>query len=150
MERNQHEFVDRILRFWRGRGIPHLEGVTPATLEAFERERNIWLPDEMKAFYLATNGLRVPGTSETDDRYYDFWPISELNLTPSAELEFADVQQSAWTFSIELKEAGAEPKGTVYVSLPAPIPIAPSFGSFIDLYIADDERLYPSSWYQGD
>jgi hypothetical protein len=142
-------FVHRLLEYWDACGIPRLSGVTRAELDLFECNNGVSLPNELREFYLATNGLRVPGSQGVDDRLFDFWPLRDLCRVAHAPSKFffADVQQAAWEFAIEV-EGDADPKGAVYILMAPPVKVAPSFASFIDLYMANDESLYAWSWYQ--
>lgn len=139
------DYLNRLLTSWRARNIPFLPGLPEAQVVAFESETGVTLPDDFRAYFLATNGLHVPGTKEADDRNYDFWPLADLwrDAADPDQLYFADYLQRAWQFAIEL---GEQDRGSVYVAYGAFIKIASSFAEFIDLYIADDVSLYPISW----
>jgi hypothetical protein len=141
-------FIERVIGHWRSNSVEYLPGVSEDELRSFEHLLDIRLPDDMCALYLATNGLRVPGTDGVDERNYDFWPLTELQLAEGspAALYFADFQQSSWTFAIGLVGDGTVRRGAVYVAAGRFIEIAHSFAHFMDLYIEDDDSLYWSSW----
>jgi hypothetical protein len=146
------DFVRRLLKHWDDHGIPYLRAVAPDEIRAFERRSGIILPEQLRAFYSATNGLRIPGSSETDDRQFDFWPLEDLRRVAHAptKVYFADVLQSAWEFAIEVEGSETSSKGAIYVATTTPVQIASSFASFVDRYIANDASLYPVSWYTPD
>jgi hypothetical protein len=106
------------------------------------------LPDDVRAFYRATNGLRVPGTVEVDNAQFDFWRLHEVerSLPDSTQFYFADVLQSSWTLAVDLGPPGSPDTGAVYVAAGPSFKIADSFGEFMDLYVADDPLIYPISW----
>ncbi len=148
MSDESYPFIERVLEHWRARRVPYLPGVAKEQLQTFEREKNLRLPVELRAFYLATNGVRVPGTMEVDDKNYDFWPLEKLQVVEGepSKLYFADFQQSTWTFAIELEGNETANPGAVYVADARFIPIADSFAEFMNLYIADDPLIYPITW----
>lgn len=147
-DKKRYPFVDRVLEHWRSRNVKYLPGVSESELRSFERKHKVDLPEELRAFYTATNGVRVPGTDEVDDRNYDFWPLHELRLVENnrSQLYFADFQQWTWPFAIELVGDEHAERGAIYVVSGRLIKIAQSFAEFMDLYIADDSSLYWESW----
>jgi SMI1 / KNR4 family (SUKH-1) len=150
MSTELYPFIARVLQYWRSRGVPYLPGVSEAEIVTFEQQKKLRLPEELRAFYRATNGLRVPGSPEVDDMQYDFWPLYELHGIPegSSMLYFADVLQSSYQFAIECRGDNDFQKGSVFVVPGEPIKLASTFGEFIELYMRDDLSLYPISWYK--
>jgi hypothetical protein len=142
-------FIERLLKYWDERGVPYLKGNSPRAIRAVERRTGIVLPEQLRAFYSATNGLRVPGSSGADDRLFDFWPLKEVcRVAHDPTLVFfVDVSQAAWEFAIEAEGSDKRSKGAVCVVTESPVEIAPSFAEFIDRYIANDPSLYPGHWY---
>jgi hypothetical protein len=146
------DFVGRLLKFWDDRGIRYLKAIAPDEIRAFERQSGIILPEQLRAFYSATNGLRVPESSEADDQQFDFWPLEDLSRVTHAptKVYFADVLQSAWEYAIEVEGSETSSKGAIYVATTTPVQIASSFACFVDRYIENDASLYPGSWYHPD
>lgn len=142
-----YPFIDRVLTHWDEHHVPYLPGVSEAKIHSFEKCNKVTLPDDMRAFYLTTNGVRVPGSPEVDHNNYDFYPVDELRrveLRPSM-LYFADYLQYMWSFAIELE--GTQ-RGAVFVAPGGEdvIKLASTFGEFMELYVVDDQSLYPKSW----
>jgi hypothetical protein len=129
--------------------VRYLPGVSETELQRFEDLNDLRLPPEFRAYYLVTNGVRVPGSPETDDKGYDFWPLHELRRVQADPLKvyFADFQAGSWSFAFGLDPAK---RGAVYIVAGPPIRIASTFEQFVDLYIADDDSLYPGVWYKGE
>lgn len=135
------DFVARLLRFWDSRRIQYLNGLSSERITELERSKGLSLPNEVRLFYRATNGLRVPGTAEADERTFDFWPLEEVRRADPAPsiAYFADVLQSAYEYGFRVGESET---AAVYLMQVEPVLIAPTFASFIDLYIRDDDSLY--------
>lgn len=138
-------FVENVLKYWIASGIPYPDGVSEQDLDAFERRSGLSLPPDMGAFYRAANGL-----PDGDDRNICIATLSELRRMPELEsmLPFADVEQYAWHYAIELDGAAPYKKGAVYAVANDAVEIASSLAVFFDLYISNDERLYPIYWHQ--
>jgi len=98
---HRYPFVERLLRHWDARHVRYLPGVSETELQRFEDLNDLRLPPEFRACYLATNGVRVPGSPETDDKGYDFWPLHELRRVKGDPLKvyFADFQEGSWSFA---------------------------------------------------
>ena len=132
------------MQYWRARGVSYDDGgVSEQDLETFERRSGLSLPPDMREFYLAIDGL-----PDGDDRNISIWTLSELRRMPEIDsmLSFADVNHYAWEYAIELDGAAPYKKGAVYAVANDPVEIASSLANFFDLYISDDERLYPIYW----
>lgn len=140
-----YPFIGAVLAYWDAHHVQYLPGVSRAELRSFEESNDLRLPDDVRAFYLTTNGVRVPDTDGVDHKQYDFWPLRELKRVEDnrSKLYFADHMQCMWQFALELE--GPE-RGTVYVVPGEFIKLAPSFGEFMELYVANDVSLYPISW----
>lgn len=141
----RYPFINRVLAHWDAHDVSYLPGVSETELRSFEKSNTLQLPDDVRAFYMTTNGVRVPGTSGVDHKQYDFWPLRDLKRVEDnpSKLYFADFMQWLWPFAIEIE--GPE-RGAVYVVPGKFIKIAPSFGEFMELYVADDESIYHSTW----
>lgn len=139
------KFVENVLQFWLASGVSHPAGVSEQDLDAFERRNELSLPLDMRAFYLAADGL-----PDGDDRNICICTLSELARLPEigSMLPFADVNQYAWQYAVELNGAAPYKKGAVYALSSDAVEIASSLAAFFDLYINDDARLYPIYWDQ--
>lgn len=115
----------------------------------FGSARGVRLPPKPKAFYAGTNGTAVSDHDDEDGKEYCFWRLSDLRAVEGDEskMYFLDVNQSSYQFAIETNR-NDDGAGAVYVVPGELIKVADSFGEFIDLYIADDEAIFPVSWYE--
>lgn len=138
---DKFEFVERVLQRWRDHGISFLPGVDESELAALEERYGVRLPDDMRAFYRATNGTHGPQNSTgTDEEVFDFWPVEDIK-PPARQwpksLDFADYMIGEHGFAIDLDETSNN-FGTVYGGGHI---MARSFSEFMDMYVAGDERL---------
>jgi SMI1 / KNR4 family (SUKH-1) len=137
-------FVERVLERWRDHGISFLSGVDESELASLEERYGVHLPDDMRAFYRATNGTRGPqNSSGTDEQGLEFWPVEDIEPLVRHQpkiLDFADYMMAEHTFGTDLDETSNN-FGTVYGGGHI---MARSFSEFMEMYVAGDERLiYP-------
>lgn len=141
----------RLIYHWRRQGISLPVGCHPDSIREFERRNRVVLSDEMRAYFLESNGM---GGSE-DDNGFSFWPISRV-IPVEEEVErhtpvlrhfpgdsdffvFADYLNWSWAYAIRLRPS---PGRVVIVGKESPEVVAESFEQFVDLYIADAASLY--------
>ena len=142
-----YPFIERVLTFWEAHDVPYLPGASKAKIRSFEKSNGVSLPDDMQAFYLTTNGVRVPGSPEVDHDNYDFYPLDGLTRAerhPSM-FYFANYLQYMWSFTVAVE---GPHRGGVFVAPGGDefIKVASTFGEFMELYVVDDQSLYPKSW----
>ena len=70
--------VDAVISYWAAHDVPNLPGVSDDELLAFEDKHDVTLPADMRSFYEATNGTRVPLYPGWDHDFFEFWPLSEV------------------------------------------------------------------------
>lgn len=138
------DFVERVLERWRSHGVSFLPGVEESELDSLEERYGVHLPDDMRAFYRATNGTHGPqNSSGTDERDIEFWPVEDIKPLVRQQpkiLDFADYMFAEHTFGIDLDET-SDNLGTVYGGGHI---MARCFSEFMEMYVAEDERLiYP-------
>ena len=141
--------VDATISYWVAHGVPYLPGVSDDELLAFEDKHDVTLPADVRSFFKATNGTRVPLNPGWDHDYFEFWPLSEI--VPDSDfawaMNFADYQMLSWWYAIDLTGSGGLAPGTVYLLGTRdgkPQVAARSFTEFLDLYVAGSERLWPN------
>jgi hypothetical protein len=138
---DKFECVERVLERWRDHGISFLPGVDESELASLEERYGVRLPDDMRAFYRATNGTHGPqNSSGTDERDIEFWPVEDIKPLARQQpkvLDFADYMFAEHTFGIDLDETSKN-FGTVYGG---GYIMARSFSEFMEIYVAGDERL---------
>jgi SMI1 / KNR4 family (SUKH-1) len=138
--------VDAVLAGWKEHGVPWLPGVEPAEIAAFETRNGVTLPSDLRLFYERTNGTSVPLYPGDDHRNYEFYELSRV--VPDERdpwvWNFADYLLISWLFGIDLAGNGPYGKSAVYlVGGREPAIVARSFTEFLQLYLADDQRLTP-------
>lgn len=156
--------LGRLIERWQLHGIPRPAGVAITAIQAFECGHNVVLPADMRAYFLAVNGM---GERETwDDDFFRFWPLQEL-VTIAEELPdrsagftdanrcfmFADYSIGLPTFAIRLSadETALTPVASVFSDGGA-FKVQYFFGSFTDFvtgYLDDPVKnccLLPDCW----
>jgi cell wall assembly regulator SMI1 len=117
-------------------------------IAAFEREHQVSVPEDMRAFYRRTDGTRAPLSGGCDLEMYDFWRLTDI--VPDDDhawaMVFVDYMMESWWYGIDLTGAGGYRAGAVYilgtVDRRAFI-VAETFGEFLRCYLDDDRRLTP-------
>ena len=137
--------VEDVIEHWRAQNVSFLPGVNEADIAAFERERSVTVPDDLRAFYRRTNGTRAFGC---DRDGYDFWAVADI--VPYKDhawaLVFADYLMESWSYGIDLTGTGGFGIGAVYVLGTVggrAFIVARTFGEFLRRYLNNDERLIP-------
>lgn len=106
--------VDKMLAQWRAEGIVLNEGASMMQIESLERLIGIQLPEEIRLFYAAANGMP---DYQHDPRMVSMWSIErmvrERNINEGEdewgkfqEVAFADVLFSAWYFRLRVRDQG--------------------------------------------
>jgi len=122
--------INRLIERWNKHGITCPPGARIVDVEAFERSHDVILPSDMRAYFLAVNGMGEHGMC--DDDLFSFWSLQNL-VTIAEDLPdrcsgfpdaprcfmFADHSIGLPTFAIRLS-ADAE----------APSPVASVFSDF--------------------
>ena len=145
--------IDVLKKKWRAENCSY----TPASaseIHDFERERKIVFPEDFKRYLLEVNGTKVDG----DSNLFEFYPLDRLEtwiekkwtIPPRAPnyfvanefYVFCDYMISCWAYAIRLgnDQDSGEVLACGWLEFTK---IADSFTDFIELYLADDERIYP-------
>jgi len=84
--------IHRLIERWEAHGITCPPGVTVADIATFERRHTVMLPPDMRAYFLAVNGMGERGTSDND--LFSFWPLQQMTSVaddlPDRSSKFAD------------------------------------------------------------
>jgi hypothetical protein len=136
--------------YWAQWGIQPNAGATEAELQAHETEYGLSLPEDMRAYFLAVNGMSSGPESrrDMDDdliRFYSLaecrpldaeWPDSGVPDAGSV-LCFADYSIWCWGYGARLsREASPGPVHVLYN--PETVKVADSFREFLESYLRRD------------
>jgi hypothetical protein len=84
---------------------------------SFERTHGVRLPEDMRRFYRATDGTRVPLVNGCDHEMFDFYRLCDV--TPDVDqpwaMNVADYMLLSWWYAVDLSGAGGVGIGTVYL-----------------------------------
>jgi hypothetical protein len=106
--------MDRMLARWRAEGVALNQGASLMQIESLERLLGTPLPEDMRTFYAAANGL---ADYQHDPRMVSVWSVErvvrERNILDGEDewgsyqdVAFADVLYSAWYFRLRVRETG--------------------------------------------
>lgn len=139
--------MDQILRMmahWRSHGIECPSGVSPGKIAAFESRHDVLLPNDLRLYFAAVNGMGELGTCDND--FFHFWQIENVttiaafvpdrcSLFQDAEkyLIVADHSISLPSYAIRLSSNPADqnPVACVFTDRGA-LQVEDFFGSFTD------------------
>lgn len=154
--------IERLVGKWKTPGIldswPSLppakcpEGASPEAIAEFETQYGVAIPDDLRAYFLAVNGMG-PAQCVFDDAFNSFWQIE--NVVSVADYEpdgscdvpesnswfiFADHSLHIETFAIRLSSDSRNPSPVARVRLceneQFDIEVAfDSFSAFLDAYL---------------
>ena len=146
-----------LAQHWRSHVMTQLG--PPAALrdiQAFEKQHSVTLPQELPEYYCTVNGFLPP--NDQDENGFSFWPLSRVCRVSALEdgkwaseqtvdcYAFADYLSLSWAYAFRLTRDGIEsPVYIVGTATGRPQSVASNFADFVDLYVRDDERLYPVS-----
>lgn len=143
---------DRLVDRWRAHGILLRPGAGPDRLKAFETWHRVRVPEDMRAYFRAADGMAA---READPDDFSFWPLHQV--IPATEgawagnfvdgerhFLFAAYLLKCYGYAIRLSDRPVDPNPVVIVwggGIP-PTEIAGSFGDFLELYLRRSPRLH--------
>lgn len=136
--------VDLILAYWDFHGVGRFPGVPDTDLFAFERRYEVRLPESLRAFYRATDGTNVPGSTGQDHRAFHFWALRDV--APDDDFPwtfpFLDYRETSWRYAVDLLGKGIAGHGAIYILSAKPVLVAQTFDELAELYVTESRRLY--------
>jgi hypothetical protein len=155
------DFVDRLLSYWKNQGLILANGNADGVLAEFESKYSILLPNDMRRYLSAANGMsNIPGR-DSDSNGFRFWPLEEIKPTVAAcEVAgvpllpgqnsdrlfiFADYFDWSWAYAIDLSETNRESQPVIHIGTLESKTVAQSFTEFVNLYLEDAKVLYVTS-----
>jgi len=150
------DIFDRLEEYWysgrTGFIPPRTQGASEAEIQAFEQTHALKLPADLRGYFLRFNGI-----DEGPD-IFCFWPIAKLatvqtpafnSLKATVNLReanryfvFADYLIESHYYAIYLGDNPLFQNRVILPDFPDQPIIAPSFSSFLELYLLDDPRLF--------
>ncbi len=149
----------KLVKYWKGLGLPIPTGCPDAALQAFEKHAGAVLPDDMRKYFRLLNGMKDTWPGDQDPNGFSFWPLSKVRWVPEelAEMSpqtaafpgaedfyvFADYMGWSWAYAIRLSRS---PGANLVILIGKEVPefVAGSFSAFVDLYLSDAPALYES------
>lgn len=144
--------IERLIARWTSHEIKCPPGVAPEVIASFESAHSVWLPPDLRTYFLAVNGM---GEREVWDRdFFCFWPLEDVVTVrkylpdrtehfPDAKsyFMFADHSVGLPTFAIRLSSDSSEatPVATIFSDRGAfeIKNLFESFTGFVDKYLED-------------
>jgi len=148
--------IGEVLRkYWSRMEITFAPRATTEELTVFEKSNAVQLPKEIRDYFLDANGFAPP--NDQDENGFSFWPISRV--TPIATFDnggwsfrgcdncylFVEYLSLSWGYAFCI--SAGSPMVRICIVGTAdqrPVFIAESIGEFVDLYVRNDDRLYPA------
>jgi hypothetical protein len=144
-----HDLFDRLEASWYSGSTRFNANRPPRATEdeilAFEKSNRLRFPADLREYFLRFNGI------DEDDRVFRFWQLEMLlpvntencNLVDAGRyFIFADYLIESNYYAIYLGENLLYQNRVVIPDYPNKPVIAPTFSSFLELYLLDDPRLY--------
>jgi hypothetical protein len=141
--------LDRLVERWAEQGIRSEGEVEEDAIRAFEARRGVRMPGDLRDYFLHVGGVRMDGESPAlDPDLIRFWRLEDVETlasswvpAPDARSWFviADYSIWAWAYVIRLSADPSAP-APVAVSFGSAelLPIAESFGEFVEKYLRRD------------
>jgi TonB family protein len=151
------ELIERVAQFWAGQGLVPEAPATDADIAAWEARRGLAMPRELRAWFTTLNGMGDEGGAFDDELLITFYPLQLFVPLPEDAPSFAEAEDAAsyfvfadhlsWSHGYGVRLGGEDPQATPVFCIYAPdliMPVAPSFGAFLELYLAGDHAaLFP-------
>jgi hypothetical protein len=142
--------VDTLREYWVRRGLTPAPGVDAAELAAFEARYRLELPADVRAYFLAINGVAGGRDGAWDADMIAFWPLADVqplsDLVPESPVPsaaryvvFADWSIDAYFYAVRLPARPDESAPVCIVADTHVEPVAASFREFFTRYIAGDD-----------
>jgi hypothetical protein len=155
------ELLALVERYWATQSLAPGPGATAADVAAFEARYHVRLPNDLRAYFLALNGSEAGKNGPMDDFLIAFWHLGEVVplseevpdlAAPDAEHWFVFADHCLWihAYVIRLSDNPTAPTPVAVLYDEFLVEIAPSFGAFLEGYLARDQDLLfpevPAAW----
>ena len=151
---NLLNIISNVRQHWQKQGV--LSSVnTIASINKICALKNITLPADFVLFYSHLNGMEnyMIGSTNFDEEGFLFYPLDCIDfesklissgylINNESDVVFAEYMHGSWHYVFRILENGSysigKNMGSGYEHL------ASTLSEFLELYLRDDERLYPS------
>jgi hypothetical protein len=141
------DLVQQLIELWQRAGITVRPPASLEAIRAFESKYNVVVPDDMRAYFLAVDGMQ----DELDPGMNRFWPLEmvkpveeELSERHKDRLAypgcFVFVDHCIWCLAWAVRLSKESSSGPVVQVTASEIPgrqIAPSFTAFVEMYLGN-------------
>lgn len=137
------------------------KGCADDQIQQFEARYKVSLPDDMRDYFATVNGMVEALCQDQDQNGFCYWPLKRVKTVievakylrnksfvfrgAESFFVFSDYLSWCWGYAIRLSQNRSEGNDVILLCCRNPIKIANSFSEFIELYLVDDEKLYPPS-----
>jgi hypothetical protein len=147
---------------WKSNGLQIVRGAPQQDIQTFESRYSVVLPNDLREYFLNSNGMPQVAGSECDREGFGFYPLARVKnvveeyarlkpggpITPTIShpetyFVFVDYLQWCWAYAIRLTNDPSQSNEVIHVGTLHPKLIAHSFKEFVDLYVKDASELYP-------
>ncbi|ETX08871.1 SMI1/KNR4 family protein [Candidatus Entotheonella palauensis] len=143
---------------WEHQSIKITLGVKEEQIKNFESKYGMFLPTDVRNYFLCMNGMGTYWPNDRDREGFSFWPLERVKAVGD-ELEnlqtellapqeartcflFADYLDWSWAYAMRLSESYRDPSPVILVGMETLIQVADSFTEFVGLYVMDSPKLY--------
>jgi hypothetical protein len=138
-----------LVRHWTAQGIDCPVGVDATDIAQFESKYNVYLPADLRHYFLTVNGMGPEGT--VDDDFYSFWQLDKVltiaesfpdlaNNLPKARHYFLIADHSvylpAFAILLSIDHSQGNPVARVFPDVEIEDAFA-SFTEFAEYYLRD-------------
>lgn len=144
--------AQQLVEFWRSQNLQIATGATIADISHFEEQNGVRLPANIRAYFLATNGMGGRG-SQFDEEFFDFWSLRDvIRVTaefPNSHLKeyylFADHSIGIIYYAMKLGTSEADDVDVIGIRPPYDgdeelVITFPTFAAFINAYLRGPMR----------
>ena len=147
---------------WASKGIQMAPPCSLAEIAEFERLHKVEMPAQLRAFYLAANGMPQTFEDEYDKNGFRLWPLERVtplrdflaaNRWPDVPaavgfFAFADYLHLSWAYAIRLTPHRSN--CVVIIGKETVELVSDSYDGFLNAYLSESRRMYEGPSFQAD
>lgn len=146
--------IKALTSYWASRGIQMAPPCSLAEIVEFERRHQVDMPPQLRAFYLAANGMPQTFEDEYDKNGFSLWPLERVtplgdfvatNRWPDVPTAvgffvFADYLHLSWAYAIRLTPHRSN--RVVIIGKEALELVSDSYDGFLNAYMSESRQMY--------